>query len=139
MSQDKRQNPKKEMSLQLLEARLRALCGVDVPPMLETKLLAQIPSGQLNIQRPLNYRWFAFWSWGLSTAFAAVLILGVILFHYSTLLPANEFVADTVEMPFGHSIVKQSKAGYGILSVTLNSEPNFKLSREPNSGIEKGL
>lgn len=137
MNQDKRQNPKKEMSLQLLEARLRALCGVDVPPMLETKLLAQIPTEQLDVQRPLNYRWFAFWSWGLSTAFAAVLVLGVILFHCSTLSTSNGFVADPVEMPVGNSMIKQNEAS--VWPIMLSSEPNSKLSREPNSGAEKGL
>jgi hypothetical protein len=127
------------MSLQMLEEKLQALSNIEVPSMLEAKLLAQIPSGQLSIQRPLNYRWFAFWSWGLSTAFAAVLIIGAVLFHYSALLPANGFVADPVEMPSSYSMIKQSKASYSTASIALNSEPNFKVNKEPNSGIEKGL
>jgi hypothetical protein len=129
---------KKQRTLKLLEEKLRALSNIETPPMLEAKLVAQIPGGQLNVQRHLNYRWFEFWSWGLSAAFAAALALGVILFHHSTLSTSNGFVVDPVEMPFSHSMVKQNNMSYGIMSM-LGSEPNFKLSKEPNSGIEKGL
>jgi hypothetical protein len=128
---------KKQRTLKLLEEKLRALSNIEVPPMLEAKLLTQIPNEQLGMQRLPNYRWFEFWSWGLSTAFAAVLIIGVILFHYSSPLPVNGYIADPVEMPFGTSIIKQSKAS--LWPVTLSSEPNFKLNKEPNSGVEKGL
>ncbi len=132
MNQDKEQNPKKELS-QMLEEKLRALSNIEVPPVLEAKLLAQIPGGQLNVQRPLNYHWFEFWSWGLSSAFAAVLVLGIIFFNQSSLSSSNGFVADPVEMPFSGLMVKQNNANYSMAA--FGSEPNFKLNKEPNSGI----
>jgi hypothetical protein len=128
---------KNQMFLKLLEEKLRALSNIETPPMLEAKLVAQIPGGQLNVQRHLNYRWFEFWNWGLSTAFAATLVLGVVLFYHSTLSTSNGFVADPVEMPFSCLMVKQNTMSYGMF--ILGSEPNFKLGKEPNCGIEKGL
>lgn len=128
---------KKQKPLKLLEEKLRALSDIEVPPMLEARLLAQIPGRQLNVQRHLNYHGFEFWSWGLSSAFAAILIFGIVLFHHSTLSTRNGFVADPVEMPFKWSIIKQDNAGLSMSIV--GSEPNFKLNKEPNLSIKKEL
>ncbi len=128
---------KKQKTLKLLEEKLRALSNIEVPSMLEAKLLAQIPGSQLNTQKHLNYHWFEFWSWGLSSAFAAVLIFGIVLFHHSTLSTSNGFVADPVEMPSKWSIIKQDNTSFGMPVV--GSEPNFKSNKEPNSSIKKEL
>ncbi|MEN6386655.1 MAG: hypothetical protein ABFD79_15860 [Phycisphaerales bacterium] len=108
---------KKEISL--IESKLRSLSNIDVPMELENKLISQIPGGissHVNIHNRLR-----FISWILSSAAAAVFMIGVFIYQ-----PArNRVVADPIAMPCSFSIVEKIADNNLQLPQILYNEPNL--------------
>ncbi|MCE5340783.1 MAG: hypothetical protein LLF92_06600 [Planctomycetaceae bacterium] len=110
---------KKEISS--IELKLRSLSNIEVPSALKGKLIAQIP--QTTAHNFSHYHKLDFWGWGLSSAAAAVFVLGVFLFQSN----ANRIVADPIAMPCSFSMVdKNGVADRFELPQILYNEPNCK-------------